>query len=226
MPAQQPFKTCSNCGEQLALHVQQCGSCNALQPPLQSSFPPLKPTVSAHHPRYSRYRIPETRRTLYLYIACPYCNYQNPEGLEVGETYPAPSNSNCPQCKGAFATRMVTIRAKNARGERKTNTRTFNIRVTENGKEGLIQFDSNAWDDFELRSGDDAVFSYVDGKLARVQNFTVGRILDVTSGQQWELPYKRKATVEEMPQERSCGLHALLFLFCLGWLISTLVRHI
>jgi hypothetical protein len=46
---QAPFKFCPACGQKLAIHMQQCGRCKALQPPLQAGFPtaaaPVTPPI-------------------------------------------------------------------------------------------------------------------------------------------------------------------------------------
>jgi hypothetical protein len=42
------------------------------------------------------------------------------------------------------------------------------------GSEKLIQFNASGWDDFELRSKDQAVFIYENSKLVVVHNLTIG----------------------------------------------------
>jgi hypothetical protein len=50
------------------------------------------------------------------------------------------------------------------------------------GREDLIEFTQRGIDDFELRSGDLAVFSYANNKLLLIQNLTIGRYLSLKSG--------------------------------------------
>jgi hypothetical protein len=43
---QAPFKFCPSCGQKLVLHMQQCGRCKAIQPPLPSAVRPQTDTPS------------------------------------------------------------------------------------------------------------------------------------------------------------------------------------
>lgn len=72
------------------------------------------------------------------------------------------------------------MRAKNSRV--RNHIRHFSVRVyNSSGREELIQF--NVPDvNFDMRSGDVAVFSYVAGKLKFVQNLTIGQNLNVGGG--------------------------------------------
>jgi len=58
------------------------------------------------------------------------------------------------------------------------------------GTEEYIQFPQKGYDDFELRSGDLAVFSYVGKHLILVQNLTIGqhRVANTTWADEiWQL---------------------------------------
>lgn len=82
----------------------------------------------------------------------------------------------CNHCKLGFRSLIATIRAKNSRGSWRALSRDFGVRVRHGGgTEEYIQFPQKGYDDFELRSGDLAVFSYVGKHMILVQNLTIGQ---------------------------------------------------
>lgn len=110
-------------------------------------------------------------------LVCPRCRAQ--AVYVVGGDGSA--TLTCSGCGQPFATRVVRIRSKNSRGNKKANTRDFTVRVLDlAGRDELFQFQSYGWDDFELKSKDLAAFNYADGRLRGVQNLTLGRFLDLT----------------------------------------------
>ena len=80
----------------------------------------------------------------------------------------------CPVCQERFDSYIVKIRAKQGRGDKRQGIRHFSVRVIEfTGKESLLEFDNNRYDNFDLRSKDVAIFSWFDGKLRIVQDTLV-----------------------------------------------------
>lgn len=112
-------------------------------------------------------------------IVCPNCEAQNiQEIVQPIGMY----DFTCPQCSAHFQSRIVTVRSKNSRGDKKNYRRTFSIRVYDAGRqESLVEFVNAGYSDFELRSKDTAVFSYHNNALKMVQNSTVGQYMKVSS---------------------------------------------
>jgi hypothetical protein len=107
-----------------------------------------------------------TARTL----VCPKCSAEGLYLLSVGMT-----GCTCAACKKQFDCLVATVRAKRSRGDKKGGTREYSIRVLIGQDERLIEFDSNSYYDFEMRSGDDAAFLYRKDAVYVVHNFTIGR---------------------------------------------------
>jgi len=115
-----------------------------------------------------------------IQLVCPSCETATLFNVHTGQ---AQNNTVCPKCKKAFVAWPVRVRAKNSRQDKRANTRAYSVRVIDvNGGQHLIEFQQKGIADFELRAGDQAVFSYVNNKLLMVQNLTVGRHLNLKSG--------------------------------------------
>ena len=110
-------------------------------------------------------------------IVCPKCR--------VSSTVTLASSSinhllTCPSCRKDFQTRLVTIRAKNSRGDKKGGSRSFSVRVVNDlGGQEVINFENGNYNDIELRSGDKAAFSYFQNELKVVQNLNVSQYLNI-----------------------------------------------
>ena len=152
---------CSNCGqEQKGSFCINCGTAIAPSPtvPPPRPAPPPPPLAGKH-------------------LVCPSCvaqnNYQLP-GIHLTYT------CACPACGAVFQTRIVTVRAKNS--NKRNHLRHFSVRVINAGHgEELIQFRGRDVE-FDMRSGDTAVFSYIGGKIRLVQNLTIGKYMKVGGG--------------------------------------------
>jgi hypothetical protein len=110
-------------------------------------------------------------------LVCPHCERQS--------LFTIPSHGagslTCSACAKPFDTSVVRIRSKRSAGQKKLNTRTFSVRVEGlDGREDFIEFTRPSNEDFELRSRDLAAFSAVQGRLAIVQNMSVGRYMKLT----------------------------------------------
>ncbi|KQB97881.1 hypothetical protein AL073_02860 [Loktanella sp. 1ANDIMAR09] len=68
---------------------------------------------------------------------------------------------------------LATNRAKRSRGQKSTNSRFFSIRYTIAGSDRFVEFDSNDYQDIELRSKDVFILSYISGQVRVIQNLTV-----------------------------------------------------
>lgn len=113
-----------------------------------------------------------------LRLVCPKCEAQESYRLDLSNLAHRP---NCSNCNRDFVTRVVQIRAKRSRGNKKEGKRRFSIRVVDaSGAEDLIEFVNADYHDFELRSKDLAVFSYHGNELKLVQNLTIGRYWKVS----------------------------------------------
>ena len=104
-------------------------------------------------------------------VVCPYCQEQMRADLPDGY-----SSMTCPSCEKTGAALYTKIRAKRSRSER--GGRSYSVRVVHGGKEELLEYFTRNWFDFELRSGDRAVFGY-NGKgfITTVQNLTIGHFM-------------------------------------------------
>jgi hypothetical protein len=86
----------------------------------------------------------------------------------------------CPDCRKDFEVLIVKIRAKRSRGDRGSNSREFDVRVIKlSGREELLQFDNGAYEDFELRQGDEAAFYYVNDALRLVHNLSIREVYTI-----------------------------------------------
>lgn len=120
-----------------------------------------------------------TRTTERVQLVCPAC--ERPSLFDIPAHGAA--QETCPRCDRVFGTRVVRVKAKRSAGNRKLDTRSFSVRVEElNGREDLIEFDRPSYEDFELRARDLAAFTSRNGRLALVQNLTVGRSMRLASG--------------------------------------------
>ena len=117
-------------------------------------------------------------KTEQMALVCPKCESQASYKVD-------PSRSvytfNCMKCHRDFTTQIVQIRAKRSRGDKRKGKRHFSVRVMDpSGAERLIEFENASYEDFELRSRDQAAFSYKGQKLKIVQNLTVARYMKVS----------------------------------------------
>jgi hypothetical protein len=110
-------------------------------------------------------------------IVCPHCDAQSkyPLGTEGDH------NIACTLCHEAFQVTLGTARAKRSRGQKSTNSRRYSIRYTTAGTENFVEFDSNCYDDAELRSKDLFVLSSIAGQIRVLQNLTVGTYWQVNT---------------------------------------------
>jgi hypothetical protein len=87
----------------------------------------------------------------------------------------------CRECQKEFDVLIAKIRAKRSRGNRKDNNREFDVRVTRlSGQEEFIRFNNAAYEDFELRQGDEAAFYYIGTALRSVHNLTIGQVYAIS----------------------------------------------
>ena len=153
--------TCPKCGfEETETFCRKCGTRTETLP---SSPAPAE--------------VPAKTSSIQVKLVCPHCEQQHIYALAT----PHLETITCLGCQKQFDTRLVKIRAKNSRGNKRNGgTRDFTVRVHRtNGGEELIEFHNDAYGDFELRSGDAAVFSYLGPLVAVVQNLTVNKYLKI-----------------------------------------------
>lgn len=154
---------CKHCGEMLN-EVSPVGSRKA-----KISDRPAKVAAS----------IAPVSETLSVMVVCPKCSKQESRNLNFDQ---AAFSFTCGPCKAGFTSRVVRMRAKNSRKQARQNRRHFSLRVyLPNGAEDLIEFDNLGVDDFELRSKDIVLLSYIDKRLGVVQNLTLNRFMKVVN---------------------------------------------
>jgi hypothetical protein len=117
----------------------------------------------------------EIDNPLSLRFVCPHCNEQHSYQLPPEDLiYKKYQTISCANCHKSFHSRIVSIRSKKSRGDRKLNAREFDIRVINpDTSEDLIQFVNYDYDDLQLSSKDRVAFIYAENMLRVVQNYTV-----------------------------------------------------
>ncbi len=164
---------------------------NALSPPGTAMVanepapvqPPRKPKKRGH-PKTGEATVSvvvetNAQATVQMKVVCPYpkCEAQNVQDISILQS---DHLLTCPTCGRSYDAQVVKIRAKRARGNRRENRRDFTIRVIEfSGRERVIEFARKGYDDFELRSGDVALFAYIEGNIKIVQNMTTRQYMSV-----------------------------------------------
>jgi hypothetical protein len=110
-------------------------------------------------------------------VVCPKCEDQSVYPFSG----PNKERVKCKKCSTDFSFLYATIRAKKSRGDRKANSREFDIRIYLNdGSEDFIQFVKSGWDDVELRSKDGVVFSFLGDKVRVIQNIQIGSFTSIS----------------------------------------------
>jgi len=104
---------------------------------------------------------------------CPWCIKPALQSLLPGHPL---QRLVCRVCHRPFETFGITVRAKRSTYYQRKGIRAFSVRVRHaNGTVDLVQFCHMGWDDFELRSGDHAIFSSTSVGVKIVENLTIGR---------------------------------------------------
>lgn len=106
-----------------------------------------------------------------LNIVCPKCATQTAFSVSGQGEF----SLTCKNCNIEFTSLVGTARSKRSRGQRKTNTREYDVRYTQNGTEKYLQFSSDTYSDAELKSKDQFVLSSIGGKPRILQNLTIGQ---------------------------------------------------
>lgn len=113
-----------------------------------------------------------------VHLVCPHCERQS--------LYTVPSHGvaqiTCAECTKSFDTTVVRVRSKRSTGQKKSDTRSFSVRVESlDGRENLVEFVRPSNEDFELRSRDLAAFSSIKGRLTIVQNLSVDQYMKLVT---------------------------------------------
>lgn len=110
-------------------------------------------------------------------VICPKCENEEQHEYFGGRK----KIVTCSNCSTAFIFLVARIRAKRSRGNKRNNTREFDIRIILNGgSEEFIQFTNSRYEDIELRSKDLVVFSYLGDKLRVIQNVSILRYTKIS----------------------------------------------
>src|SRR5258708_33140581 len=109
-------------------------------------------------------------------IVCPRCEMQINYSLNVSDPI---AYQICPSCTQGFLPTLAIIRAKRSRGNKKYNRREFTIRIIDMfDRQRVIEFVRRSdYADFELRSKDLAVFTYIGDRLYVLQNLTTNQYM-------------------------------------------------
>ena len=107
-----------------------------------------------------------------MYIVCPYCDKQSDCSVNDGW-----NNYVCPLCKKPFDFLSAKVRAKRSRGDKASYTRHTSVRVLYERREDLIEYDCDYNNDFEIRAGDDVIFSY--RKNQGIMLYKMKRLIDI-----------------------------------------------
>jgi len=103
-------------------------------------------------------------------VVCPNCNDQGTHQYSG----PYEEKAVCNSCAINFTFVYATIRVKKSRGNKRENTREFDIRIYLNdGSEKLLQFENSSSSDIELRAKDPAIFVFLGGELRIIQNVLI-----------------------------------------------------
>ena len=128
-------------------------------------------------------------------IICPKCERQIPFTFSSS----AKVELTCPNCKKRFISRFVQIRAKRSSLNKKDGIRSYKIRIINpDGSEELIEITNKAQEDFELRSKDMAIFSYLNGEIRIVQNLSINRYMKIGKSECYLATYAYGAQSEEV----------------------------
>lgn len=107
-----------------------------------------------------------------LSIVCPNCKQAFYHPVDLQRTAHA---IGCSNCQETFSTSIYKIRASRSQTPGGIG-RDYSVRVIEpSGVEQLLSFNTVGVDKIELRSGDLAGFTYFQGRLIVVQNFTINQ---------------------------------------------------
>jgi hypothetical protein len=104
-----------------------------------------------------------------LKIVCANCEEQNNYEVEKEGYY----SLSCSDCEADFQVIIGIARSKRSRGHKPSQSREYSIRFFQNGNDDFIQFESNCYDDVELKSKDIFVISSFDGKPRILANINI-----------------------------------------------------
>lgn len=119
-----------------------------------------------------------TDTTSNIRIICPKCESQFNINAPNGQSG---IEHTCPKCSTVSQSLIVQIRSKNSRGSKKEGKREFTVRVyLPEGGETLIEFVNANYDDIELRSKDFVLFTYLNGQLKIILNYTINQYTKIS----------------------------------------------
>lgn len=110
-------------------------------------------------------------------IVCPHCENQATYEFEGTGT----RSLVCSSCEKPFEATFAEARSKRSRGNKSTNSRSYKIRATCAGVDEFFEFESNTYDDAELKSKDLFVLSAINGRVLMLQNLTIRKYWKVAS---------------------------------------------
>jgi hypothetical protein len=163
---------CDKCGADIPEGSNFCPNCAdaVTEADLIKELPP-KPSAEKH-------QAAESKR---IYFVCPKCFATFRLAVTMSESN---LGEACPACHSMFNSKLVQVKSKTSRGDKKENQRLFSVSVVDMaGRESAVEFTNAKYRDFELRENDIALFTYFSGELRIVQNMTTGKYMRVTKPQ-------------------------------------------
>lgn len=120
----------------------------------------------------------EQRESVDINIVCPKCEKQ--KTVEISESK-SKYHYRCSKCHVMFYSIICRIKSKRSRGNKKDETRSYSVRGLDLLDEDVFfEFINASYKDIEIRSGDLAVFSFINDEVKIVQNVNLGLYDKVT----------------------------------------------
>jgi hypothetical protein len=106
-------------------------------------------------------------------LVCPNCKEQFVDDIDEGHFA-----QYCQSCGEQYSALLARVRAKRSRGDKRSNSRDYSVRLLHSGTEDFIEF-SGPYYDFEMRAGDWVLFGYdKKNRLSTLQNVTLKRFME------------------------------------------------
>ena len=138
-------------------------------------------------------------------IVCANCEVQSDYNVSEEGCY----SFTCPDCEMEFDATIGTTRSKRSRGHKPSLSREYSIRFFQNELENFLQFESNVYEDVELRSKDIFVISSLDGVPRILANLNIQKY--------WVINTKRSETND------AAVMTTVLILVFAGLIIAALI---